>query len=74
MMDKELVCNQGFLTFQRVQYSISLLQAMLGDLTTTDVYFGRAKEVMDRREAIKRRTLETRQRHHVQQERVYTPG
>jgi putative transposase len=40
----------------------------------TNVYFGREKEVLDRREEIKRRTLEKRRRDHAMLERVYTPG
>ena len=46
----------------------------LENLTPADVYIGREKEVLDRREKIKRRTLEKRRRAHAQRERVYTPG
>ena len=45
----------------------------LDNLTPADVYFGREKEVLDRREEIKRRTLEMRRRDHARRERVYTP-
>ena len=38
----------------------------LGNVTPTDVYFGRAKEVQSRREEIKRRTLEARRRQNSQ--------
>ena len=55
-------------------YNHARYHEALDNLTPADVYFGRAKEVMDRRKEIKRRTLETRRRHHVRQERVYTPG
>jgi hypothetical protein len=64
MTDKELVSNQGLLTFQliRVRSYVTLQQAMRGDLTTTYVYFGRAMEIMDRRKEIKRSTVRKRQR------------
>jgi putative transposase len=38
----------------------------LDNVTPADVYFGRAKEVMTRREEIKRKTLEARRRQHTQ--------
>lgn len=38
----------------------------LDNVTPADVYFGRAKEVLTRREEIKRQTLETRRRQHTQ--------
>lgn len=53
-----------FLQF-RSYHCTTLLQAMLDDLTRVDVYFGRAKEVLDLREVINRWALETRRRHHV---------
>jgi len=42
----------------------------LDNLMPADVCFGLAKEVMDRREEIKRRTLETRRARHIRQEGV----
>jgi len=38
----------------------------LDNVTPADVYFGRAKEVLTRREEIKRQTLEARRRQHTQ--------
>jgi putative transposase len=38
----------------------------LDNVTPADVYFGRAKEVLTRREEIKRQTLEARRRQHDQ--------
>jgi hypothetical protein len=38
----------------------------LDNLTPTDVYFGRAKEVLTRREEIKRKRLEVRRDQHTQ--------
>ena len=38
----------------------------LDNVTPTDVYFGRAKEVLSRREEIKRQTLEARRHQHTQ--------
>ena len=38
----------------------------LDNATPADVYFGRAKEVLTRREEIKRQTLEERRRQHTQ--------
>jgi transposase InsO family protein len=38
----------------------------LNNVTPADVYFGRAKEVLTRREEIKRQTLEARRRQHTQ--------
>ena len=35
-------------------------------MTPADVYIGRAKEVLTRREEIKRQTLEARRRQHTQ--------
>jgi putative transposase len=37
----------------------------LDNVTPADVYFGRAKEVLTRREEIKRQTLEARRRQHT---------
>jgi hypothetical protein len=55
-------------------YNNALHHEALDYLTPADVYFGREKEVKDRREEIKRRTLEKRRKDHIRQERVYTPG
>jgi hypothetical protein len=55
-------------------YNHARYHEALDNLTPADVDFGRAKEVMDRREEIKRRTLERRRRDHARQEGVYTPG
>ena len=38
----------------------------LDNLTPADVYFGRAKKVLTRREEIERQTLEARRRQHTQ--------
>ena len=38
----------------------------LDNLTPADVYFGRAKEVLTRRDDIKKRTLQQRRLHHLQ--------
>jgi len=38
----------------------------LDNVTPADVYFGRAKEVLTRREEIERQTLEARRRQHTQ--------
>jgi putative transposase len=46
----------------------------MDNLTPADVYFGRAKEVKERREEIKRRTLEKCRRDHARQEWGYIPG
>ena len=54
-------------------YNNARYHEALDNLTPADVYFGRVKEVKDRREEIKRRTLEKRRRDHIGQERVYTP-
>ena len=45
----------------------------LDNLTPADVYLGREKELLDRREEIKWRTLKKRRRDHAMRERVYTP-
>lgn len=45
----------------------------LDNLTPSDVYYGREKEVLDRREEVKRRILEMRRRDHAMREMVYTP-
>jgi hypothetical protein len=37
----------------------------LDNVTPADVYFGRAQEVLTRREEIKRQTLEVRRRQHT---------
>jgi putative transposase len=42
----------------------------LDNVTPADVYFGRAKEVLTRREEIKRQTLEARRRQHTQSLRM----
>jgi putative transposase len=55
-------------------YNNARYHEALDNLTPADVYFGRAKEVMNRREEIKRKTLEKRRRAHARQEWVYTPG
>jgi len=54
-------------------YNNNRYHESLDNLTPADVYFGRQKEVLDRREEIKRRTLEKRRRDHARRERVYTP-
>ena len=38
----------------------------LGNLTPADVYFGRNKAILEQRERIKQKTLETRRLHHSQ--------
>jgi hypothetical protein len=38
----------------------------LDNVTPADFYFGRVKEVLTRREEIKRQTLEARRRQHIQ--------
>jgi hypothetical protein len=43
----------------------------LDNLTPTDVYFGREKEVLSRREQIKEMTLSERGTQHVNAMRVY---
>ena len=42
----------------------------LDNVTPADIYFGRAKEVLTRREEIKRQTLEARHRQHTQSLRM----
>lgn len=44
----------------------------LDNVTPADVYFGRAKEVLTRREEIKRQTLEARRRQHTQSQQMAT--
>jgi len=43
----------------------------LDNLTPADVYFGREKEVLSRREHIKDKTLSERRTHHFNAMRVY---
>jgi putative transposase len=42
----------------------------LDNVTPADIYFGRAKEVLTRREEIKRKTLDARRRQHTQSRRM----
>jgi len=44
---------------------------VLDNMTPADVYFGREKEVLSRREQIKEKTLSERHPHHFNAKRVY---
>ena len=58
-LEKEIAQFVQFYNHERYHES-------LNNLTPADVYFGRAKEVLTRRERIKRRTMQQRRLHNLQ--------
>jgi putative transposase len=62
-LEREIGCFADYYNHQRYHES-------LDNVTPADFYFGRAKEVLTRREEIKRQTPEARRRQHTQSLRM----
>jgi tetratricopeptide (TPR) repeat protein len=58
-LERQIGCFVDYYNHQRYHES-------LNNVTPADAYFGRAKEVLTRREEIKRKTLDARRRQHTQ--------